>query len=1162
MLNRFFQNRAAGYLSAVLAVAGVTAIAAPFYDQLNNTTVALALVLVVLFIATLWGRGPGMLASLFGMLCFNFFFLPPLYTFTIADPQNWIALTAFVATASIAGHLSVTAKRRAAEAEAEHRAANLANAYNRSLIEASLDPLVTIGPDGKITDVNAATETATGRLRAELIGTDFSDYFTESDRARAGYQQAFREGFVRDYPLELRHLDGNITSVLYNASVYRDDSGKVAGVFAAARDITERKRAEAELRESERRMRQIIDTALDAVITINSQGEITEWNSQAELIFGWSRDEAIGRTLADLIIPIGYRDAHARGLKQFLATGEGSLLNKRIEVTALRRDGHEFPVELSVSPAKKGEAYTFSAFVSDITERKRAENGIKLLARLQAVVAELGQRALHSDRYENALDEAVTLVAQTLEVDYCNVMELLPGGEELLLRAGVGWKEGSVGQARVNSRDSQPGYTVRSDRPVIVDDAAAETRFVPLPLLFGESIASSMSVVISTSEGPYGALGVHTRHRRTFTQDEVNFLQSVANVLGSAIERQRDEAQLRRTNQTQRALSKCNEALIRSTDESTLLQQICDIAVEQAAYRFCWIGWAEHDEAKSVRPVARSGFEAGYLDNLNITWADTERGQGPTGTCIRTRQTVVAKDIASDPKMIPWRAEALKRGYASSIAIPLLIDSAVFGALMIYAAEPNAFGPEEVSLLTELASDLAYGIAALRTKAERERAEEEIRTLNAELEQRVNARTAELQTANELKDELIVRERAASAELAQARERETEIGFRIQQTLLLDEPPRDIPGLRVAALTVPSQRIDGDFYVFFKHPDQRLDIIVGDVMGKGVPAALLGAATKSHFIEALSHLTALSKNGKLPEPKEIVTLAHAEVARHLINLENFVTLCYARLDLNKRNLDLVDCGHTGIIHSHSKTGLCEMVHGDNLPLGIREGEIFNQISVPFKSGDLLLFYSDGVTEARNLAGELFGVDRLLSCVKTNSNLEPEALVEAIRKATVTFSESARLIDDLTCVALKIEEPQLALARTEIEIRSDLKELSRAREFVRAFCRHLRSPVNEDSIGALELAVNEAASNIMKHAYHGRTDQWIHLEAEAFPNQISFQLHHLGDPFDPSTVSPPALDGSQESGFGIYLITQSVDEVRYYRDERGRNCVALVKVHTS
>jgi sigma-B regulation protein RsbU (phosphoserine phosphatase) len=584
--------------------------------------------------------------------------------------------------------------------------------------------------------------------------------------------------------------------------------------------------------------------------------------------------------------------------------------------------------------------------------------------------------------------------------------------------------------------------------------------------------------------------------------------------------------------------------------------------VEEAGYRLCWVGRAESDEAKSVLPIAQAGFEEGYLKTLNITWADTERGQGPTGTCIRTGQTTLAKDIATDPKMAPWRAEALKRGYASSIAIPLRVDTSVFGALMIYAAEREAFGPEEVELLTELANDLAFGITALRTTIERAQAEEALRTLNADLEQRVSARTAELQAANKLKDELIVRERAASADLAQARERETEIGFRIQQTLLLDEPPRDVPGLRVAALTVPSQRIDGDFYVFFKHPDQRLDVIVGDVMGKGVPAALLGAATKSHFIEALSHLTALAKNGKLPEPKEIVTLAHAEIARHLIDLENFVTLCYARLDLNKRNLELVDCGHTGIILWHSKTGLCEMVHGDNLPLGIREGEIYNQISVPFESGDLLLFYSDGVTEARNFAGELFGVDRLLSCVSTNSELDPEALVEAIRKATVTFSESGRLIDDLTCVALKIEEPRLGLARAEMEIHSDLKELSRAREFVRTFCRHLPSPVNEDSVGALELAVNEAASNIMKHAYHGRTDQWIRLEAEAFPNQVSFRLHHLGDPFDPSAVCPPVLDGSQESGFGIYLITQSVDEVRYYRDERGRNCIALVKVYTS
>jgi PAS domain S-box-containing protein len=132
----------------------------------------------------------------------------------------------------------ITERRRAEEA------LHLANAYNRSLIEASLDPLVTIGRDGKITDVNAATEKVTGYSRQDLVGNDFLDYFLEPEKARAGYQRVFKEGCVVDYPLEIRHKDGRITSVLYNASVYRDEKGEVSGVFAAARDITERKRAE------------------------------------------------------------------------------------------------------------------------------------------------------------------------------------------------------------------------------------------------------------------------------------------------------------------------------------------------------------------------------------------------------------------------------------------------------------------------------------------------------------------------------------------------------------------------------------------------------------------------------------------------------------------------------------------------------------------------------------------------------------------------------------------------------------------------------------------------------------------------------------------------------------------------------------------------------
>ena len=168
------------------------------------------------------------------------------------------------------------------------------------------------------------------------------------------------------------------------------------------------------------------------------------------------------------------------------------------------------------------------------------------------------------------------------------------------------------------------------------------------------------------------------------------------------------------------ALSECSQALVRATDEQTLLDTVCRIFVDVAGYRMCWVGFPEHDDARRVRPVAHAGHEDGYLSLINAAWNDTEHGRGPSGTAIRTGEPVVVRNILTERLSDPWRNEALKRGYASLVALPLVAEGTTLGVLRIYAAEPDKFDNDEVKLLLERANDLAFGLSALRARAHRD----------------------------------------------------------------------------------------------------------------------------------------------------------------------------------------------------------------------------------------------------------------------------------------------------------------------------------------------------------------------------------------------------------------------------------------------------------
>ncbi|MEE8484921.1 MAG: diguanylate cyclase, partial [Nitrospinota bacterium] len=186
------------------------------------------------------------------------------------------------------------------------------------------------------------------------------------------------------------------------------------------------------------------------------------------------------------------------------------------------------------------------------------------------------------------------------------------------------------------------------------------------------------------------------------------------------------ELALIRKNRALSAISQCNNKLVHATTEEQLLNDICQIITEVGGYRMAWAGYTMTDRQKSVKPIAHSGFEDGYLDTLGITLKDTERGHGPVGSSIRTGQPVIIRNIQTDSAFKPWRSEAAKRGYTSVASLPLLDGKRCFGALSICSSEENAFDDEEIGLLRELANNLSFGILALRDRVERKRAQEKL----------------------------------------------------------------------------------------------------------------------------------------------------------------------------------------------------------------------------------------------------------------------------------------------------------------------------------------------------------------------------------------------------------------------------------------------------
>ena len=232
-------------------------------------------------------------------------------------------------------------------------------------------------------------------------------------------------------------------------------------------------------------------------------------------------------------------------------------------------------------------------------------------------------------------------------------------------------------------------------------------------VLLGET--QSFETEIKTPSGGFRQMAV------TYQPDIADgFCKGFFVVATDISERKRADTVMARINRAHRMRGSSNHALLNIQDEATLLNEVCQIMVNEGGYRMAWVGYAEHDEAKTVQRVAHAGFEDRYLETVNITWEDNERGRGPVGTAIRTGDLSVVQNMVGDQSFAPWHEAAIRRGYQGIVVLPLKSEGRTFGSLAIYSGEADAFDGAEVEVLQELAVDLAMGISLLRLQVKRD----------------------------------------------------------------------------------------------------------------------------------------------------------------------------------------------------------------------------------------------------------------------------------------------------------------------------------------------------------------------------------------------------------------------------------------------------------
>jgi len=461
--------------------------------------------------------------------------------------------------------------------------------------------------------------------------------------------------------------NGELVWVEWHNKALYDKSGIRTGHIGIGIDVTEKKKAEEALKENERKLWSVLDATLESIYMFDRNGIICMLNSTGvERLNKRSENEIIGHHFSE-----------------FMATELASARQEKLEQVFKRGIPLEFEDERDCRifhhnyfPVFKDSQVIFVVtYSSDITNRKRSES-----------------KLIESEDRFRTIAESLTVMISIIRI--CD-SAITFTNEPFEKTFGFGANETSGEKYRVSFYNASDFGNVRE-------------------MLKAGGVIDNLEIPVKKTDGTQFWIMLSVR--------KINFMNEPSYLAVSIdiTESKRAQLELLRLNRILNAHSKSSQAMMHSSNEFDYINEICRIIIEDCGHTMVWVGYAQNDEAKSVIPVAYYGFENKYIDKLQISWGDNERGRGPTGTAIRTGAISMCRNMQTDPTFEPWREAAVRNGYASSLVYPLISDGKSFGALSIYSKEPDPFLEAEISLLSDLADDLAYGISFLRlTESER-----------------------------------------------------------------------------------------------------------------------------------------------------------------------------------------------------------------------------------------------------------------------------------------------------------------------------------------------------------------------------------------------------------------------------------------------------------